>query len=113
MTANEAAIRNAYQVAEDKDVPGWVNSFTEDGTFTDESIGVTYRGQRNSGAPSKFTRRLFPTCIGSCTAFTSPATRSWWNSHCKAHTEAHWNCPPGLCRRRDDAWTPHAAMCFN
>jgi ketosteroid isomerase-like protein len=45
MTANEAAIRKAYQVAEDKDVAGWVKCFTEDGTFTDESIGVTYRGQ--------------------------------------------------------------------
>ena len=45
MTANEAAIRKAYQVAEDKDVAGWVNSFTKDGTFTDQSIGVTYRGE--------------------------------------------------------------------
>src|SRR6185295_7161326 len=44
MTENEAVIRKAYQVAEDKDIKGWVNSFTEDGTFTDESIGVTYRG---------------------------------------------------------------------
>jgi ketosteroid isomerase-like protein len=45
MTANEAAIRKAYQVAEDKDVVGWVNAFTKDGTFTDQSIGVTYRGE--------------------------------------------------------------------
>jgi steroid delta-isomerase-like uncharacterized protein len=45
MTANESAIRKAYRVAEDKDTAGWVNCFTEDGTFTDESIGVTYRGQ--------------------------------------------------------------------
>jgi hypothetical protein len=45
MTANEAAIRKAYQVAEDKDVAGWVNCFTEQGTFTDQSIGVTYRGR--------------------------------------------------------------------
>ena len=35
MTANEAAIRRAYQVAEDKDIAGWVNCFTEKGTFTD------------------------------------------------------------------------------
>jgi hypothetical protein len=38
MTANEAAIRKAYQAAEDKDISGWVNCFTEDGRFTDESI---------------------------------------------------------------------------
>jgi hypothetical protein len=42
MTANEAAIRKAYKVAEDKDVAGFVGCFTASGTFTDESIGVTY-----------------------------------------------------------------------
>jgi ketosteroid isomerase-like protein len=48
MNANEAAVRNAYQVAERKDYSGWVNCFTEDGTFTDESIGATYRGKELS-----------------------------------------------------------------
>jgi len=46
MSPNETAVRNAYQVAEDKDIAAWVNCFTEDGAFTDESIGVTYRGYR-------------------------------------------------------------------
>ena len=32
MTANEAAIRKAYRVAENRDVAGFVNCFTEDGT---------------------------------------------------------------------------------
>jgi ketosteroid isomerase-like protein len=41
---NEKIIRNAYHIAEVKDFPGFVACFTEDGTFTDESIGVTYRG---------------------------------------------------------------------
>jgi ketosteroid isomerase-like protein len=41
----EKVVRSAYQVAEDKDVPGWTDLFTEDGTFTDTSIGVTYRGE--------------------------------------------------------------------
>ena len=44
-SANEIAIRRAYQVAEDKDVDGWVNCFAEGGTFTDHSIGVTYSGR--------------------------------------------------------------------
>ena len=48
MNANETAVRNAYQVAERKDYAGWVKCFTEDGTFTDESIGVTYRGKELS-----------------------------------------------------------------
>jgi ketosteroid isomerase-like protein len=49
MTANEAAVRKAYQVAENKDITAWVNCFTADGTFTDESIGVTYRGPKELG----------------------------------------------------------------
>lgn len=40
----EQVVRNAYKVAEEQDVPGWNALFTEDGTFTDTSIGVTYRG---------------------------------------------------------------------
>jgi ketosteroid isomerase-like protein len=46
---NEKIVRNAYQVAEVKDLDGWVAAFTDDGTFTDESIGVTYRGPGQDG----------------------------------------------------------------
>ena len=60
MTANEAAIRKAYQVAEDKDVVGWVNSFTQNGTFTDESIGVTYRGPNELGRTVEIYAKAFP-----------------------------------------------------
>jgi ketosteroid isomerase-like protein len=42
---NEQIIRNAYKIAEAKDTEGWLAAFTPDGTFTDESIGVTYRGR--------------------------------------------------------------------
>jgi predicted ester cyclase len=41
----EQVVRNAYRIAEVRDVPGRIAMFTEDGTFTDMSIGVTYRGQ--------------------------------------------------------------------
>ena len=44
MTDNQTLVRNAYKLAEVKDIPGWVSAFTEDGTFTDMSTGVTYRG---------------------------------------------------------------------
>src|ERR1700720_4589233 len=60
MTANEAAIRKAYQVAEDKDVSGFVNCFTEDGTFTDESIGHTYRGPKELGRTVEIYAKTFP-----------------------------------------------------
>ena len=41
---NEQIVRQAYQIAEVRDLKGWVNAFTPDGTFTDNSIGVVYRG---------------------------------------------------------------------
>jgi ketosteroid isomerase-like protein len=41
---NEQIVRKAYQIAEDKDLEGWVAAFTDDGTFTDQSIGITFRG---------------------------------------------------------------------
>jgi len=41
---NEQIVRKAYEVAEKLDIKGWVECFTSDGTFTDNSIGVTYRG---------------------------------------------------------------------
>ena len=44
-SANEASVRNAYEVAERKDLEGWINVFTPDGVFTDNSVGATYRGR--------------------------------------------------------------------
>jgi ketosteroid isomerase-like protein len=41
---NEKHVRNAYQAAEEKDIEAFIGCFTDDGTFTDKSIGVTYRG---------------------------------------------------------------------
>ncbi len=41
---NEQVVRKAYKIAEDMDMAGWVAAFTDDGTFTDESIGVTWTG---------------------------------------------------------------------
>ena len=57
---NEQIVRKAYQIAEDKDLEGWVAAFTEDGTFTDMSIGVTFRGP--DGLPEQVANyaRAFP-----------------------------------------------------
>ena len=56
---NEQIIRNAYHLAEIKDIPGWAASFTEDGTFTDESIGVVYRGPKELGRPVEIYAKAF------------------------------------------------------
>jgi hypothetical protein len=45
---NEKHVRNAYQAAEEKDIEAFIGCFTDDGTFTDQSIGVTYRGTDSS-----------------------------------------------------------------
>jgi ketosteroid isomerase-like protein len=42
---NVVAVRNAYAVAERKDLDGWISLFTPDGVFTDNSVGATYRGR--------------------------------------------------------------------
>ncbi|MFI6402116.1 nuclear transport factor 2 family protein [Streptomyces sp. NPDC050548] len=56
---NEEIVRKAYQTAEVKDIEGWLDAFTEDGTFTDESVGVTYRG-RDRAFPVENYGRAFP-----------------------------------------------------
>jgi ketosteroid isomerase-like protein len=65
-TSNIAAVRNAYAIAERKDLEGWINCFAPDGVFTDNSVGQTYRGRalaepvRNYGtAFSNMHRELF------------------------------------------------------
>jgi ketosteroid isomerase-like protein len=42
---NVATVRNAYAVAEGKDLEGWINLFTPEGVFIDNSVGATYRGR--------------------------------------------------------------------
>jgi steroid delta-isomerase-like uncharacterized protein len=49
MPNNEQIVRNLYKLAEDVDIPGFVGAFTDDGTFTDESIQVVYQGPDELG----------------------------------------------------------------
>jgi steroid delta-isomerase-like uncharacterized protein len=42
---NVAIVRNAYAVAERKDLEGWISLFAPDGVFVDNSAGATYRGR--------------------------------------------------------------------
>jgi ketosteroid isomerase-like protein len=41
---NEEFVRRAYGIAEVRDIPGWIDCFTPDGVFVDESVGVKYAG---------------------------------------------------------------------
>src|SRR6267154_2180379 len=44
---NEAIVRNAYHTAEGNvlDIPGWIDSFTEDGVFDNVTGEESYRGE--------------------------------------------------------------------
>ena len=57
---NEQIVRKAYQIAEDKDLEGWAAAFTEDGTFTDMSIGVTWKGPDELPEQVENYARAFP-----------------------------------------------------
>jgi steroid delta-isomerase-like uncharacterized protein len=57
---SEQIVRQAYKVAEEMDMAGWVAAFTEDGTFTDESIGVTWKGPAELPEQVENFHRAFP-----------------------------------------------------
>ena len=48
---NEEFVRQAYAIAEVKDVAGWIACFNLDGVFVDMSVGMTYRGPGEVGKP--------------------------------------------------------------
>ena len=57
---NDGGGRWAYKIAEEKDLEGWVVAFTEDGTFTDKSIGVTWQGPAELPQQVENYHRAFP-----------------------------------------------------
>ena len=88
---NEQIIRSAYQRAEVKDVAGWINCFTEDGTFTDESVGVTYRGNELS-RPVEVYAAAFPEIHRELYRIFVDGERSSSSWHCGEHKRDRWNC---------------------
>ncbi len=59
MSTNEEIIRNLYQLAEVKDVPGFVEVFADGGYFYDVSAGQKYYGQ-DIGKTVEIYARAFP-----------------------------------------------------
>jgi ketosteroid isomerase-like protein len=54
VNSNERAVRNAYAIAEARDIQGWIDCFTPDGVFVDNSIAVTYRGPTEVALPVEY-----------------------------------------------------------
>jgi ketosteroid isomerase-like protein len=48
---HEEFVRQAYALAETKDIAAWVGCFNPDGVFVDESVGMTYSGPNEVGKP--------------------------------------------------------------
>ena len=59
MSTNEEVIRHLYQVAEVKDIHGFVQLFADDGYFYDVSAGQKYYGQ-DIGKTADIYARAFP-----------------------------------------------------
>jgi ketosteroid isomerase-like protein len=59
MSSNVDFVRSAYDLAEQKDIPGWKGCFTPDGAFTDNSVGVTYRAPDEVSEPVENYGRAF------------------------------------------------------
>ena len=55
---NEEFVRQAYAIAETKDIAAWVDCFNPEGAFVDESVGVTYRGPSEVGKPARRNRAI-------------------------------------------------------
>jgi hypothetical protein len=91
---NEQIIRRAYERAEEVDVKGWVECFTPDGTFTDMSIGVTYRGPDG------------PTGLGKTVEVY--AKSSSWSSPSRVRTRDPWRRLWGSFRQRASGWMRRA-----
>jgi ketosteroid isomerase-like protein len=51
---NEEFVRNAYALAEAKDIPGWIDCFNPDGVFVDNSVGVNYTGPAEVAKPVEY-----------------------------------------------------------
>ena len=51
---NEEFVRQAYALAEAKDIQGWIDCFTPDGVFVDNSVEVTYTGPAEVAKPVEY-----------------------------------------------------------
>jgi ketosteroid isomerase-like protein len=51
---NEEFVRQAYEIAEAGDIQGWIDCFTADGVFVDNSVAVTYRGPTEVAKPVEY-----------------------------------------------------------
>jgi ketosteroid isomerase-like protein len=52
--SNVEFVRSAYAIAEEGNIPGWIDCFTPDGVFNDYSVNVTYTGPSEVAKPVEY-----------------------------------------------------------
>jgi hypothetical protein len=57
--SNEDFVRHAYDLAEVRDIPGWIACFNLDGVFIDNSVGITYHAPDEVATPVENYGRAF------------------------------------------------------
>jgi hypothetical protein len=108
MPDNQTIIRNAYNLAEVKDIPGWIEAFTADGTFTDMSTAVTYRGE-TLGDLVEIYGTAFSDMHRELYRFYRATTSLQSNSRSRARTTGLSSCRREQSHPRADGWTLLAA----
>jgi hypothetical protein len=81
--------------------PAGVNCFTENGTFTDESIGVTYRGPKELGRTVEIYAAAFPDMHRELYAFYVIGDTVVVELALQGRTRGHSNYRSGSLRRRE------------
>jgi len=111
MNANEAAIRKRTKSPRTKRcrVGGL---FHQDGTFTDESIGVTYRGPDELGRTVEIMPRRFLTCIANCTPLRH-RRYSCRRTRLAGNSPGPLALPQGTVPRQESGWMHPAVTYFD
>jgi SnoaL-like domain len=106
---NEDFVRRTYDVAEVKDIPGWIACFNPDGVFIDNSVGITYRAPDEVAIPvenygrafSNMHRELFDVYVSGDIVIVQLALQG---TH-----DGSLSLPQGFFRQRGTGWTRPAA----
>jgi hypothetical protein len=85
---NEAIVRNACHTAEGNvlDIPGWIDSFTEDGVFNNVTGEESYRGEHLKDVVSRRASKRRRNRLWTNVSRRSPRTsRGQCHGRCRRH----------------------------
>ncbi len=107
---SEQFVRQAYAIAEAKDIAAWVACFNPEGVFVDQSVGVVYRGPSEVARPvenygtafSDMHRELYDVYVSGDVVVVELALQG-------THDGPLW-LPQGILPPRATKWTRRAAM---